>query len=218
MDLFLSTVDYCDRYTWRRNQTYYLVKVVDGVIKSVVLADRTTQSPWCFNELFSLDRSTLDSALRFNRKQGRIACLYRAGYRILDDGPNEYLKISRHPNNRATLICSDIKLENIKLENIPTLVELCLRRCPRSQLNRSIIRMFDYFRSCPYCGDFYHPDRKDYCCRFQHRRRKVIVDAESSSAELLKFYEKHNISEIAPSHPYPDLTILPLIDPPRFVY
>ena len=221
MELFLSTVDYHARHIGKKGDTYYLIKVVDGTIKSVVLAERTTSSPWCFNELFALDRSTLNNALRFNQKRGRIACLYRAGYRILETGHNAYQEISRHLNNRATLIPVEPEARAL-----PTLVELCLRRCPRSQLNRKIIGMFDYFRSCPYCGDFYHPERKDYCCRFQYRRLKVIPNSDPSSVELLRFCEKHrtdisdNESEIPPASSclFPDPTILSVIDPPRFVY
>ena len=166
MELFLQTIDYAD---FNDDKTHcYLVKVVDGFIRSVVLADRTYDSQWCFNEMFALDRSTLDTALKMNRKRGRIACLYMAGYRILESGAHAYQKIFKHPNNRATLSDSD---EQEKC-GPPTLVELCLRRCPRSQLNRSIVKMFDYFRSCPHCGGFYHPARAEYCCRFRYCRLK----------------------------------------------
>ena len=217
MELFLYTVDYHDRHIGKRGETHYLVKVTDGIIKSVVLAERTASSPWCFNELFALDRSTLDSALRFNRKQGRLACLYRAGYRILKTGYEAYQEIFCHPNNRATLIPTELKERTF-----PTLAELCLRRCPRSQLNRTIVQMFDYFRSCPFCGDFYHPERRDYCCRFQYRRLKSTRDkVEPPGTELLRFWEEHSSDGSEPITPcclFPDPTVLPLLDPPRFVY
>lgn len=235
MELFLHTIDYAN-FNGDRSHCY-LIKVVNGLIRSVVLADQTYDSQWCFNELFALDRTTLDTALRFNRKRGRIACLYMAGYRILEHGARAYHKILKHPHNRAILDGERGKC------GLPTLVELCLRRCPRSQLNRSIVKMFDYFRSCPHCGGFYHPARAEYCCRFQYfRLKRKPIKTEPLSPELIKFWHDHpaeikkdvveenqqnddegsNCSEGSNSAEstclFPDPSILPLIDPPRFVY